>query len=352
MIKFLNKLNLLQKTLIVIVVILIVSAVYMGISTFRKVYMPNVIVNGASKGYLYIKTGSTIDDVCRSLYENNYIINRQSFEWMAEKKNYASHIKAGKFKIHDRMNNKDLVDMLRSGKQVPVRVSFNNIRLKTQLAGVVSRYLEADSCQFLELLNDEEYLQSIGFSTETSMALFIPNTYEFFWNTSAREFVDRMKKENDKFWNTERLEKSSKLGLNKIQVFTLASIVDEESNTSAEFATIAGLYLNRIKIDMPLQADPTVKFAMGNFALKRVLKKHTEYDSPYNTYKNKGIPPGPICLPSIKAINAVLNAEKHNYLYFCAKSDFSGAHVFAKNLIQHNKNAVAYQTALNKRRIY
>jgi UPF0755 protein len=352
MAQFLKKISLVQKILVIIAFVVVVTGVVTGIRTFRKIYLPNVIVESGSGGYLYIKTGSNIDDVCKSLYENNYVINRQSFEWMAEKKNYAGHIKAGKFKLKNRMSNNDLIDLLRSGRQVSVRVSFNNIRLKHQLAGIVAKYLEADSLEFLKIVSDENYLKSIGFTNETVMALFIPNTYEFMWNTNATEFVERMKKEYEKFWNKQRLEKAEKLGLTPVQVITLASIVSEESNMASEYATIAGVYLNRIKTGMPLQADPTVKFAMGNFALKRVLKKHTEFDSQYNTYKYRGIPPGPICLPSVKVINAVLNTEKHSFLYFCAKSDFSGMHVFAKNLIQHNQNAITYQRALDKRRIF
>jgi len=347
-----SKLSLFTKIVIIIAFVGFCIGIGFLINTLKKVYSPNVEISGQTKAYINIHTGSNLSDVCKSLYDNSYIINRKSFEWMAKRMKYAEHVKPGRYKLKQGMSNKELIELLRSGKQEPVRFSINNIRLKSQLAGLAGRNLEADSTQLLNLLNDENFLSHLGFNRNTIISVFLPNTYEIYWNTNAESFVKRMKREYDKFWNTEKLEKAKSIGFSPVEIITIASIVDEESNLSSEFPVLAGVYINRLKRDMPLQADPTVKFAMGNFMLKRVLLKYLDYDSPYNTYKYKGLPPGPICIPSIKAINSVLNYERHSYLYFCAKSDFSGAHVFAKTLSQHNLNAEAYQKALNKKRIF
>ena len=347
-----SKLSLFAKIFIITIFIVFCIGVGFLVNTLKKVYSPNVEITGQTNAYIYIRTGSDLSEVCKSLYENSYIVNRESFEWLAKRMKYAEHIKAGRYKLSEGMSNKDLIELLRSGKQEPMRFSINNIRLKSQLAGLAGRNLELDSTQLLHLLNDDNFVSNYGFNRNTIISIFIPNTYEIFWNTDAESFVKRMKKEYDKFWNNERLEKAKKIGYSPVEIITIASIVDEESNVSAEFPTVAGVYINRLKRDMPLQADPTVKFAMGNFMLKRIFSKFLDFDSPYNTYKYKGLPPGPICIPSIKAINSVLNYERHNYLYFCAKSDFSGAHVFAKTLSQHNANAAAYQKALNKKKIF
>jgi len=314
--------------------------------------MPNVIIRDHPTAYVYIPTGANIEEVCNILYKNNYIINRNSFEWLAERKKYSSHIKAGRYKIKNRMSNNKLINLLRSGKQDPVRLTFNNIRTLGQLAGYVATHLEADSVSIMHLLSDNLFLSFFGYNRETAFAIFIPNTYELFWNTNAEGFVKRMIYENQKFWKGNREQIAKEAGLTPTQVMTLASIIDNESNMVSEYPTIAGVYMNRLKRDMPLQADPTIKFIVGNFGLKRIIHKQTEINSPYNTYKYKGLPPGPISMPSLRAIEAALNYEKHSYLYFCAKSDFSGYHAFAKTLFQHNQNATAYQNALNRKRIY
>ena len=346
------KLSIMKKTLIVVGIIVLLTLIITSLNVFRKIYSPNVVLSSKATDYVYIRTGSNLEDICNNLYENNFIVNRSSFEWLAEKKNLAIHIKPGRYKIQSGMSNNELVDLLRSGKQDPVRFSINNIRTISELAGHTSRCLEVDSAGLFQLLNDNEYLKQFGFNSYTAMAMFIPNTYKIFWNTNADEFIKRMYVEQQKFWNEHRIELSKSIGLTPTQVITLASIVDDETNISSEYAIIAGVYMNRLKHKIPLQADPTVKFALGDFGIKRVLKKHTEIDSPYNTYKNLGLPPGPISMPSVKSIDAILNYEKHNYLYFCAKADFSGYHTFAKTLSQHNQNANAYQKELNKRKIY
>ena len=239
--------------------------------------------------------------------------------------------------------------MLRGGLQTPVKVTFNNMRDVKMLAGRISQQIEADSLSIVSLLSNSDSLNAMGFNAKTIPALFLPNTYEFYWNTTAGQFVDKMRREYDKFWNEERRNKAKAVGLTPVEVSTLASIVDKETNKTDEMARIAGVYLNRLRDGWLLQADPTLVFALGDFELKRVLNVHKEVESPYNTYKYPGLPPGPICIPSLAAINAVLSPEKHHYYYFCAKEDFSGYHNFAKTLAEHNKNAQKYQKELNKR---
>jgi UPF0755 protein len=250
------------------------------------------------------------------------------------------------------MGNKDLISILRAGLQTPVKVTFTGFRTPSQLAQRISKQIEADSVEIVAAFSNNELVEEFGFSTETFIAMFIPNTYEFFWNTDADGFFKRMKREHEAFWNEARIEKAKKLNMSKTQVSTLASIVEEETVNRDERPRVAGVYINRIERGMPLQADPTIKFALGDFTIRRILTKHLSVDSPYNTYKNRGLPPGPINAPSISSIDAVLNYEVHKYLYFCAKSDFSGYHAFARTLTEHNKNAREYQRALNRERIY
>ena len=302
--------------------------------------------------YFYITTGSQFEDVYYLLTENEFLIDNESFLWLSEKKNYKNNIYPGRYLLESKMNNNQLIDLLRSGQQEPVKVIFNNIRTKLDLAGRIGAQIEADSIDILEILNDKEELVSYNLNENNVMSLFIPNTYEFYWNTSANNFMTRMSREFDNFWNENRLNKLERVNLNKIEVMILASVVEQETQMNDEKERLAGVYINRIRKGMRLQADPTIKFALGDFEIKRVLTEHLSINSPYNTYKHKGLPPGPICIPSISSIESVLNFEEHNYLYFCAKYDFSGYHAFAKNLQQHNINAEKYQKALNKNRVF
>jgi UPF0755 protein len=336
-----------------LIMVCVLAAMVIGYLGYRKFYKPNVRVetkNGES--FLYIHTGSSFEQVLSSLTEHKYLCDPKSFEWMAVKMNYPNHVKPGKYKISDGMSNRALLTMLRAGNQVPVRLVFNNIRFKQELASHISKQMEVDSMDMLRALDDESLLSKYGLDKQTIIAMFVPNTYEMYWNTSAKDFLDRMYKEYKRFWNEKRIREAKSIGLSPVEVSTLASIVEEESQKKSERPTIAGVYLNRIKKDMFLQADPTVKFAVGDFTIKRILNKHLEYDSPYNTYKYLGLPPGPICIPSISAIDAVLNRQKHEYLYFCAKEDFSGYHNFARTMEQHNQNADKYRKALNKAKIW
>jgi UPF0755 protein len=259
-------------------------------------------------------------------------------------------IKPGHYVLQEGMSNDALINMLRLGTQTPVQVIFNNIRTKEQLARVISKQIEADSSSLMAFLNDTAYLLALGLNNETALCLFIPNTYEFFWNTSARQFMDRMQREHDAFWAGNREEKARAIGLSQAEVITLASIVDKETNKNDEKAAIAGVYMNRLDRNWLLQADPTLVYASGDFGLTRVLNIHKEINSPYNTYMYAGLPPGPICIPSIASIDAVLNYEDHDYFFFCAKDDFSGYHVFAKSITQHNRNARRYHKAIQNRK--
>ena len=249
------------------------------------------------------------------------------------------------------MSNRELVSLLRSGKQVPVRLVFNNIRTQKQLTASLSKQLEVNATALSNLLNDNEYMKPMGLNAENSLSLFIPNTYEIYWNTSADQLLSRMKREYDKFWNTSRLAKAQKANLSPIQVSIIASIVQQESNKEDERPIIAGVYINRFRKDWKLEADPTLVFALGDFTINRVLNVYKSVESPYNTYLHKGLPPGPICLPSSRAIDAVLNYKHHDYMYFCAKEDFSGYHNFAVTYQEHLNNAKKFQQALDKRGI-
>lgn len=246
----------------------------------------------------------------------------------------------------------DVIRMLRAGNQTPVKLTFNNVRTKEDLAGRISQQLMMDSTLLVNALNDPEKIKELGFDTYTLSALFIPNTYEIYWDTSIDNFLKRMRKEYDRFWNDERRSKAEKIGLSPIQVATLASIVEEEATYIDEYPIVAGLYLNRLKRGMRLEADPTVKFAVGDFTLRRILFRHLEVESPYNTYKNGGLPPGPIRIPSIQAIEGTLSPQQHNYLFMCAKDDLSGRHNFATTHAEHARNAARYQRALNERGIF
>ena len=337
-----------KKRIIIGLVVIIVGIVILaGFQFYMAIMKPNVVVDGRKEFSLYIPTGADFEQVKDSLYGNGLIVNPTSFEWWSNRRDYPEHVKAGRYLLHNGMNNRQLVNILNGGLQTPVKVTFNNVRDIAMLAGRISEQIEADSIEIVDYLNNTAHLADLGFTRMTIPAMFLPNTYEFYWNTSAAQFVEKMKKEYDKYWTPERLNKAKELYLSPVQVSTLASIVDKETSKTDEMPRIAGVYLNRLRNGWLLQADPTLVFAVGDFGLKRVLNVHKEVESPYNTYKYPGLPPGPICIPSLASINAVLNAEKHNYYYFCAKDDFSGYHAFAKTLTEHNRNANRYHRALN-----
>ncbi|WP_291856311.1 endolytic transglycosylase MltG [Marinilabilia sp.] len=318
----------------------------------QRIFAPNVELGNKKTESFYIPTNATFEDVSGLLRVSGFLKNTESFVWLAKIKDYPERIHPGHYLLKDGMNNNELVNMLRGGLQTPVKLTFNNVRTREDLAGKVSRMIEADSLSLLNALSDSTLLTRYDFSPETVPAMIIPNTYEIWWNTDAEEFIDRMHREYKQFWNETRLKKAQKSGMTPKEVATLASIVDEETIKSDEKATVAGLYINRLNRGIRLQADPTIKYVLGDFTINRVLSRDLEIDSPYNTYLYRGLPPGPIRYPSVSGIEAVLNHEDHDYLYMCAKDDFSGYHNFAKTLRQHNINAAKYRRALSERRIW
>ncbi len=311
---------------------------------------PNFNPNEADP-YLYISTESDFEDLMFQLDSTNLVKNKITFLWVAQLLKYDAKVKPGKYRIKPNESNLTVLRRLRSGGQEAVKFTFIKFRTLIDLAGFTSKKFEFDSLALMEVLGDTKLLDSLSIAPQHLMGLFIPNTYEIYWNTSPLQFLLKMKKAQEAFWNEARLQKAEALGYNKEQLTIIASIVEEETNMNDEKSRVAGVYLNRLRTGMKLQADPTVKFALQDFALKRVRTVHTEFDSPYNTYFYEGLPPGPICTPSIKTLDAVLNAETHKYFYFCARSDFSGYHTFAADYDTHLKNAREYQRALNANQI-
>ncbi|SFC21262.1 UPF0755 protein [Parapedobacter composti] len=315
---------------------------------YKGLFAPNVT---AEEEYLYVYTHWDFEDVMTSIGELHIVDDTASFRWAANKMEYPNRVKPGKYKLEPGMNNRTLLNKLGGGMQEPVKLRFENVRLKEHFAAILASQLEPDSIAFIDVLNNDSIAAGYGFDTENFFSMFIPNTYEFYWNTSPERFVERMHEEYQRFWNTQRREKAAELNLTPQQVSILAAIVKGEALHTDEMPTIAGLYLNRLRKGMLLQADPTVIFATGDFTIRRVLYRHLRTDSPYNTYLYRGLPPGPIMMPSIASIDAVLNHERHDYIYMVAKDDFSGYHNFAVTQAEHNRNARKFQQALNERNI-
>jgi UPF0755 protein len=338
-----------RKYLIWSVSLLFFLALGFGIWAYTKIFMPNI----KTESELYVKTGTQYDELLELLSENDVLQDSLAFIYTAKLKRFKNRIMPGRYIITKDMSNHELINMIRGGKQTPVRLTFNNIRDINTLAGRVAEQIEADSVALSNLLNDSDFIEAHGFSKETVLGAFIPDTYEFYWNTSAKEFFDRMMKEYQRFWTEERLQKAEAIGLSPKEVTVLASIVQaEQSRHDDEKARIAGLYINRLERGMPLESDPTLIFAGGDFTVKRVLNKDKEIDSPYNTYMYRGLPPGPINMPDKASLKAVLNYEKNDYIFMCAKADFSGYHHFSKSLRKHNEYRREYQRALNKLKVY
>ena len=318
---------------------------------WREIFGAVAVPESISDRTLIIPREATFEMVVDSLQAKNCIPQKALFVRLAHYMEYPrTPMRSGKFELQPGMTYIQLIRHLRSGSQAPAKVVLTNERLPEDIAGKVARYLEADSVQLLEAMQNPDVLASLGVSEASLTSLFIPNTYELYWNTSPVDFLKRMKKEHDKFWNAqERQQKADRMELDRNQVYTLASIVEKETLRSDEKTRMAGVYLNRLKIGMLLQADPTAVFATRDFDTPRVTDYHTKFASPYNTYKYPGLPPGPIAMASISSIDAVLNAEDHDYLFFCAIGDGSGYHAFAKTLRQHNQNAARYRENLRRR---
>lgn len=341
-----KKVKLLLFTLLTLFIIGAASAFYL----YRLILVDNV--KNSSDKIIFIPTGSQIENVLAILDTASILKNLGSFKKVAKWMNYEEAIIPGKYTIKPALNNRELVGLLRSGNQTPVNLVINHVRRLEDLAGKIGSQIELDSLQLLAYLKDSSVAKKFNLNQYNFLSLFIPNTYQIYWTAKADHLVDRLANEHDKFWDSaERIKKAQNIDLSPEQVYTLASIVERETQYGPERPTVAGLYLNRLKNGIPLQADPTVVFATGIFDLRRVLNKHLEIDSPYNTYRFAGLPPGPIYMPSIQSIDAVLNAEQHDYLYMCARPDESGKHAFAASLTVHNQNANRYRQWLNQRGI-
>ncbi len=302
------------------------------------------------KETLYIRTNAANKTaIIDSLKQNKIIKNETAFNWLAERLKYWNSIKPGKYEIKEGTSLLTLVRMLRNGQQTPVNLVITKLRTKEDLARIVGSRFECDSLQMISFLNDaNNSLSAYKLTPETAMTVVLPDTYTFTWNTTPKNIFDKLYKESQKFWTEERKAKAQTKSLTQEQVYTVASIVEEETNANEEKGNVASVYLNRVRIGMPLQADPTVKFALKDFGLKRIYEKHLSVESPYNTYRNKGLPPGPICTPSKKTIDAVLNAPNTEYIYFVASPKFDGTHEFSTNYQEHLQKAKAYQEELNR----
>lgn len=329
------------------------GAIVLGVALIAAwwLFAPNT--GSLSRGeFLFVRTGSNYDAVRRALDEGGFVRDLKGFDLLAKQAGYPEHIHAGRYHITKGMSNWKIVRLLRSGRQTPVKLVVGKLRTKDDFIALLAENLEADSNALRRMLNDSVYLAQFGLNPATAMAAVMPDTYEFYWNTTADKAFRKLELAYVRYWTTERKEKAEKLGFTPAELVTLASIVEEESNRHDEQPKIASVYINRIKKNMKLQADPTARFAAGDFTIKRITAKQTGLSSPYNTYVNLGLPPGPICTPSYKTLNATLEAPQTTLLYFCAKEDFSGYHNFASNYNEHRENARRYQQALDARGIH
>ncbi|MEE9363322.1 MAG: endolytic transglycosylase MltG [Cellulophaga sp.] len=342
-----------KKILLAIALVGLVVGGIFSYNIYNAIFSPNTKFSNA-EAFVFINSDDTIEDV-KSILEP-LLEDVSTFEEVAKKKGYAANIRGGKYVIKKGMNNNDITNSLRSNN-IPVKVAFNNQENIYALAGRISSQIEADSISLVKVFKEISFLKDNGFNKATTLAMYIPNSYELFWNTSAEKFRNRMLKEYKRFWNAKRMAKAKQIGMNPEEVITLASIVHKETAKVDERPRVAGVYLNRLKVRMLLGADPTVIYAIklqeNNFnkVIKRVLYKDLKIDSPYNTYKYAGLPPGPIAMPDITAIDAVLNSEKHDYYYFVANVENFGYHKFAETLKQHNRNKIQYIQWIKKQKI-
>jgi UPF0755 protein len=331
-----------KKIALYILVLVLAVAAWLGWQVFGPT------VNAPEGQYLYIKTGADYNQVMSQLQEEKIIKGTRVFEFLADRVHYSEHVKAGRYYIKDGMSIYNLLHMLKGGRQTPVKLVINKLRTKEDLAQKIGLHFECDSLQVIQFLNSNDSLQSFQLDSHTVMTAVIPNTYLLNWNGSFKKLFTRLHSEHKKFWNETRLQKAADKNMRPSQVYSMASIVEEETNKKSDKGLIASVYINRIKQGMKLDADPTVKYAMRNFGLKRILFGHLQYPSVYNTYQQKGLPPGPICTPSIETIDAVLNAPETNYIFFVAKPDFNGYSNFAATYDEHLLYAKQYRDALDE----
>ena len=343
-----------KKILWTIALLGLVVCGYFAFTIYITLFSPNTKFNN-KEAVIFIYSGSDYTDVREDL--KPLLKDISSFDMVAKRKKYTDNIKTGRYIISNGMNNNEIINTLRI-KKTAVSVSFNNQHSISLLAQRIARQIEPDSAALHQTMIDPSFLSENGFNQNTALAMYIPNSYQIYWDTSAEEFRNRMLQEYKKFWNPERIKKAKAINKTPVEVMTLASIVHEESKQAEEQPTVAGVYLNRLRTGMKLDADPTLKYAAyqlpeyQNTIIKRVLNKHKNINSPYNTYRNAGLPPGPIAMPDLSAINAVLKNEKHDYLYFVADAKKIGHHKFAKTLQQHNRNAREYHSYLTQNRIF
>ena len=301
--------------------------------------------------YIYVDRDDTADSIYHKIKEFGHVNKFTGFQWMAKYKDFDQNIHTGRYAIRPNDNVYHVYSRFSRGYQEPMNLTIGSVRTLDRLARSIGKQLMIDSAEIASQLFDSTFQAQMGYTNITLPSLFIPETYQVYWDMSVDEFFKRMKDEHERFWNKDRLSQATAIGMTPEEVSTLASIVEEETNNNEEKPMVAGLYINRLHQDMPLQADPTIKFALQDFGLRRITNEHLKVNSPYNTYKYAGLPPGPLRIPTIKGLNSVLNHTKHKYLYMCAKEDFSGRHNFAVTLAEHNRNANRYRAELNRRRI-
>lgn len=360
-----------KRILLSIAIIISILGATFGFYGYQMIYTPNILLDipmadgsqiiKPDSAEVIIPEGTTFKELIQLLKKDSIVHNMTSFGFLAGVMNYQDNVKPGVYVLRKGWTNREAIRYLRSGKQVVSKVTFNNIQntmqIKEVLAGKICRNITADSATFLAMLRNESFLKTLTndneppFDTTTIHMIFLPDTYELYKLSGEEKVFRRMKKEYDKFWDGDREAKAKKIGLSRFEVYIMASIVHAETNKNDEKARIAGVYIKRLRSGWLLGADPTVKYAVGDFSIKRVLNKHLEVSSPYNTYKVQGLPPTPINIPSKASLDAVLNYEENDYWYFCAKEDFSGYHNFARNAAEHGRNARRYQQALNARGI-
>lgn len=339
-----------KKNIYLITIVCFITLFFFGTWVYKKIYSNNVLKTTS----IYISSSDNFTSLKEKI--TPIVKNIEDFEWVAARKNFTK-LKSGRYILTKGMSNNQIVNLLRIGNQTAVKISFNNQNTLEKLASRIAAQLETDSISLLSSFTDSIFLTTNNLTKKSVLQIFLPNSYQCYWNISAEKFRDKMLLEYHRYWNKNRLEKAKKINLTKEQVITLASIVQKETAKTTERPTVAGLYLNRLKNGWPLQADPTIIYCVKeekgqDYIVKRVLKKDLEINSPYNTYLNKGLPPTLIAMPDISAIEAVLNAEKHNYFYMCASIHKIGYHEFSTSLAQHNRNAAIYQQWLNKNGVH
>ena len=336
-----------RKLLLIVLSIIFVIAVAVAYVGYRALFASNT---QGETTYIYIHHGEGYNALIETLEKSGAVTDMKSFKLVASAEKLEEAVKPGRYRISPGMNNRLLARTFKLGWQTPVNLTISgNIRDMGKLASIISSKIESDSLSVIRALTDEAFIDSFGLNKYTFPSIFLLNTYEVYWTINSTDLIRRFKKEFDDFWNQKRLDRAKEIGLTPIEVSTLASIVAEESNIKAEYPIVAGVYINRLNRGMLLQADPTVKFAHNDPSIRRILYKHLEIDSPYNTYMYQGLPPGPIVLPSPEIIDSVLYYTEHKYLYFCAKATLDGSHNFAVTLEEHNRNAGEYQKAISRR---